>query len=79
MRTLYVGGLGPETTADRLRDLFEEYGGISDARVVLRPRTGKCRGFGYVTFLMDRDALAAMQKLDGQVVRGNRLRVDLAR
>ena len=79
MRTLYVGGLNPETTADRLRDLFEQFGGISEARVVLRPRTGKCRGFGYVTFLLDRDALHAMNELDGRVVRGDRLRVDLAR
>jgi nucleolar protein 4 len=79
MRTLYVGGLNGDTTSDRVRDLFEQYGGISEARVVLRPRTGQCRGFGYVTFSVDRDALAAMHHLDGSVVKGNRLRVDLAR
>lgn len=79
MRTLYVGGLNADTTAERLRDLFQRFGVISEARVVLRPKTGQCRGFGYVTFDIDRDALSAMHELDGSVVKGNRLRVDLAR
>ena len=48
MRTLYVGGLNSEATADRLRDLFGQFGGITDARVVMRPSSDKCRGFGYV-------------------------------
>ncbi len=79
MRTLYVGGLKADATADRLRELFSQFGGICDARVVLRPKTEHCRGFGYVTFTIDRDALTAMTELDSTVVRGNRLRVELAR
>ena len=79
MRTLYVGGLTPDTTAEKLRELFARFGAICHARVVMRPATGSCRGFGYVTFDDDRSAVSAMEKLDGHVVRGTKLRVDLAR
>ena len=79
MRTLYVGGLSEDTTADRLRELFSRFGSVCDARVVMRAATGACRGFGYVTFEVDRNAVTAMQELDGHLVRGNKLRVDLAR
>ena len=78
-RTLYVGGLSPDTDADILRDLFARYGEVREARVVMRPNGEHCRGFGYVTFLVDSAALRAKADLDGQVIRGSRLRVDLAR
>lgn len=79
MRTLYVGGLPQSTDADMLRGLFAVYGGVEDARVVRREETGDSRGFGYVTFLSDLAAFKAKQALDGSMIEGSTLRVDLAR
>ncbi len=78
MRTLYVGGLRADTTVETLRDIFTEFGALQGARVVMRPNTGKCRGFGYVTFAVETEATRAMSALNGRVVDGNRWRVDLA-
>lgn len=79
MRTLYVGGLPADATEDSLRTTFAKFGALEAARVVMRSTTGKCRGFGYVTFRREAEAQAAMGELDGRVVHGNRWRVDLVR
>ena len=74
-RTLYVGGLPPETDGDALRIMFSELGELSAARVVMRSTTGRCRGFGYVTFVTTRAAIVAKLALDGRLMDGGRLRV----
>lgn len=79
MRTLYVGGLPADATSESLREMFGAFGPLQAARVVRRSATGKCRGFGYVTFDADAAAQRAMLELDGRVVEGNRWRVDLVR
>lgn len=72
-RTLYVGGLPPETDSDALRTMFSEFGELAAARVVMR--SGSCRGFGYVTFKTVRAAIVAKLALDGRIMDGGRLRV----
>lgn len=79
MRTLYVGGLPADATEESLREIFSKFGALEAARVVMRSTTGKCRGFGYVTFTAEPEAQQAMSELDGHVVHGNRWRVDLVR
>ncbi len=79
MRTLYVGGLEPDATAEGLRTLFEDFGEVVEVRVVTRPGTTRCRGFGYVTLADESSALAAKAALDGRSLGAARLRVELAR
>jgi cold-inducible RNA-binding protein len=77
IRTLYVGGLPPETDTDALRGLFADFGDLRDARVIMR--SGVCRGFGYVTFATEQAAARARAALDGSAIDGGRLRVAEAR
>lgn len=72
---MYVGGLPPETDTDALKTIFAEYGEVADARVVMRSTTGRCRGFGYVTFMTARAASIAKAAVDGRLMDGARLRV----
>jgi len=74
-RTLYVGGLPPEMDSSALGTLFREFGDLQAARVVMRPSTNTCRGFGYVTFVSEMAARIAKQALDGRLLAGSRLRV----
>jgi RNA recognition motif-containing protein len=76
---LYVGGLPHETSSEALRGLFEGYGSIEEARVVVRTTTGQCRGFGYVTFTEKQAAEQALTAVNGYELEGHRLRVDFAR
>ena len=77
-RTLYVGGLGPEPGRDLLDEIFEEFGGIEDARIVRRAG-GEARGFAYVTLKDGAGAARARAELDGRDRDGRILRVELAR
>lgn len=72
---MYVGGLPPETDTDALKTMFAEFGEVADARVVMRSATGRCRGFGYVTFVTARAAAIAKAAVDGRLMDGARLRV----
>lgn len=77
-RTLYVGGLSRDADLELLKTLFSRYGELCDARIVMRPNSGQCRGFGYVTFV-DRDcAVQARAALNGHELPGGAIRVELA-
>jgi cold-inducible RNA-binding protein len=73
--TLYVGGLPPDMDSSALGTLFREFGDLEAARVVMRPSTNTCRGFGYVTFVSEVAARLAKQATDGRLVGSFRLRV----
>lgn len=73
--TLYVGGLPPDMDSQGLETLFRAYGDLVAARVVMRPSTNMCRGFGYVTFVSELAARLARAALDGHALGSSRLRV----
>ncbi|MBX7084152.1 MAG: RNA-binding protein [Nannocystaceae bacterium] len=73
--TLYVGGLPPEMDSVGLASLFRDYGELAAARVIMRPSTNLCRGFGYVSFVTAAAAELARRALDGRELSGSRLRV----
>ncbi len=75
---LYVGNLPWSTDNMGLREMFETYGPVEDARVVMDRETGRSRGFGFVTFESTEDAESALAQ-DGQEIDGRQIRVNVAR
>jgi len=75
---IYVGNLSFRTTDDQLRTLFEAYGPVRSASIVMDRETGRSRGFGFVE-MGDDDAQKAIASLNGQDVEGRRLTVNEAR
>jgi|PlaIllAssembly_1097288.scaffolds.fasta_scaffold95975_4 RNA recognition motif-containing protein len=63
-KKLFVGGLPYATTEDRLHEVFESYGPVTEAKIVLERETNRPRGFGFVTFEEEADAQKAMAELD---------------
>ncbi|MEW5319172.1 MAG: hypothetical protein WDW38_010339 [Sanguina aurantia] len=47
---VFVGGLSWETTGDKLRSYFENYGAVREAFVSYNRNNGRPRGFGFVVF-----------------------------
>ena len=45
---IYVGNLSLEVTAKDLRKVFERFGKVANATIILGRETGKSRGFGFV-------------------------------
>ncbi|CAH8453584.1 unnamed protein product [Dicrocoelium dendriticum] len=47
---MFIGGLSPTTTSEKLRDYFQKYGEIREFMIMRDPLTKRSRGFGFVTF-----------------------------
>ena len=47
---VFVGGIPPHVDRDTLRQIFEQFGPVQDAVVMLDQVTNRSRGFGFVTF-----------------------------
>jgi RNA recognition motif-containing protein len=75
---LYVGNLSYDTTADALRACFAEVGEVTDSHVVTDRETGRARGFAFVTMATAADATRAVSSLNGAMLDGRALRVNVA-
>ena len=74
---LFVGNLPWSIGDDELRDLFSEFGEVTDSKVINDRETGRSRGFGFIE--MDDDGGdAAIKSLDGSEQDGRDIRVNVA-
>lgn len=79
MKKLFVGNLPFKTTDSDLKEMFSQYGEISDAIVLMNRDTGVSKGFGFVTFNDDAAADAAIEAWNGKELDGRALTVNEAR
>ena len=75
---LFVGGLSWGTTDKELREAFEAYGTVAEAKVIKERDSGRSRGFGFVTFENEDDANAAVEAMNDTELDGRNIRVDFA-
>ncbi|XP_039121569.1 glycine-rich RNA-binding protein 2, mitochondrial-like [Dioscorea cayenensis subsp. rotundata] len=75
---LFIGGLSYGTDDQSLREAFNPFGNVVEARVITDRDTGRSRGFGFVNFDSEESAKAALSSMDGQVVEGRNIRVSHA-
>ncbi|MDR0870031.1 MAG: RNA-binding protein [Planctomycetaceae bacterium] len=76
---IYVGNLSYRMTDDELRQLFEEFGSVSQVDIISDRETGRSKGFAFVEMLNDEEANAAISALDGQSVGDRVLKINEAR
>ncbi|KAI3717014.1 hypothetical protein L1987_68313 [Smallanthus sonchifolius] len=75
---LFVGGLAYATDEVGLREAFQQYGEVIDARVITDRDSGRSRGFGFVSYTSADAANSALHDMDGKELHGRRIRVNLA-
>lgn len=78
MKRLFVGGLSWNTTDDGLRQAFERFGEVTDAKVITDRDTGRSRGFGFVTLADDQAAATAINEMNGATLDGRSIKVNEA-
>jgi cold-inducible RNA-binding protein len=76
---LYVGNFPFDMTEGTLRELFEPFGSVSEAKLVIDHETGRSRGFGFVTMGNASEGHAAIKGLNGKDKGGRKLTVNEAR
>mgnify|MGYP001187693156 CR=1 FL=1 len=75
---VFVAGLPFDMDDLELRAIFEDYGTVATATIVFDRATGHSRGFGFVEFVRDEDAQAAIQALDRATLEGRTMTVKVA-
>ena len=75
---MYVGNLPFSASQDDVRDLFSEYGTVTDVHLPSDRETGRPRGFAFVTMGSKEEMEAAIKGLDGQDFQGRNLRINEA-
>lgn len=76
---MYVSNLSFQATEDDLRDLFEQFGSVSSAKVITDRETGRSRGFGFVEMEVADEARTAMEKLNDKEIHGRAMSVSVAK
>lgn len=79
MTKLFVGGLTYAKTNQDLQAMFEAFGTVQSAQIIMDKYTNQSKGFGFVEMANDDEAQAAIKALDGSEVEGRRLGVSVAR
>jgi len=78
-KNIYVGNLVWEATADDLLALFQQYGSVARAQVIMDRETGRSRGFGFVEMENDAEAQRAIDALNETPFQGRPLTVNEAK
>jgi len=63
---IHVSNFGEDFTMEQLTDVFKQFGRITSAEVKTDSRTGKGRGFGFVTYVTHEAAKKAIEQMDGK-------------
>lgn len=76
---IYVANIPFKSSEAELKGLFEQYGEVSSAKIILDKFTQRSRGFGFVEMSDDSAAQQAINSLNGQDFMGKVLVVNEAR
>ncbi|MCD7935983.1 MAG: RNA-binding protein [Tannerellaceae bacterium] len=75
---IYIANLSSSITDADLMDLFNEYGPVASAKVIMDRETGLSRGFGFVE-MEDADGQKAIDELNNAEYDGKTIAVSVAR
>ena len=68
---LFIGAMSWDSTTETLEAHFGRFGKLSECIAVTDPNTGKCKGFGFLTF-EDPDVVATVMKSGRKLLFFNR-------
>lgn len=76
---IYVGNLDYKVDGEDLKGVFEEYGNVSDAKIITDKFSGRSKGFGFVTMEDNNQAQEAINALNGASFEDRQMVVNEAR
>ncbi len=76
---IYVGNLPKAATEESIRQRFQEYGEITEVKLIKDNYTHELRGFGFIEMPSKEAGESAIKGLNGADFEGNKLVVNEAR
>lgn len=78
-KKLYVGNLPWSLNNDSLKELFSQFGEVTEAIIIMDNMSGRSKGFGFVTFANEEDAEKAVSQMHEKEVDGRNIVVNIAK
>ncbi len=76
---IYVGNLNYRVDENDLEGIFEEFGAVTDVKIITDKFSGRSKGFGFVTMQDSEEANKAIEELNGATLENRQLVVNEAR
>ena len=76
---IYVGNLVFDVSEDDLREAFEQFGEITEVRLIMDKFSGKSKGFGFIEMPSKDEAEKAIEEMNGKEFKGRALSVNEAK
>lgn len=67
---IFVANLNFKVQSEQLQQIFEDYGQVESARIIIDKKTRKSKGYGFVQMPNDREAQEAIKELNGKEIDG---------
>lgn len=67
---IFVAKLSYQTSEDKLRTTFEEFGEVSSVKIIFDKFEGRSKGYGFVEMVEDADGLKAIENLNDSELDG---------
>ena len=72
-KKLFIGNLAKNVITEDIEDIFKKYGNMTSCKVI------KDKNFGFVEYDNPHDAKEALAELDGYLLQGYRLHIQIAK
>lgn len=76
--TVYISNLSYNRDRNGLKAIFSEFGTIKHIKIIVEPKTNQSRGMAFVEMGSVKEATAAIETLDGQVIDGRTVKANYA-
>ena len=76
---IYVGNLDYKVDENDLKDIFEEYGLVNDAKIIKDKYNGRSKGFGFIIMNDASEGNKAISELNGATFENRKMIVNEAR
>jgi RNA recognition motif-containing protein len=72
---VYIGNLANNTSEDKLKNIFEEFGQVQSIKVTKDRFSGVSKGYGFIEMPSNSEADQAIKTLNGNRVDGNNIKI----
>lgn len=77
-KKLFVGNINWSASKEDLENIFGEFGELEEA-ILIKDENGRSKGFGFISYVNEADAMKAAWELNGFQIDGRPLFVNEAR
>lgn len=76
---LYVGNLSYKVSEEDLKNAFQQFGEVTEARLITDNETGRSKGFGFVEMPSKDEAENAIEQMNDKEFMGRNIKVNIAK